>query len=301
MSSLFNPDNTLGAAFIGYSVSCIIFGIFTIQTISYFINYKKDTSNLKLLFIHQILIAHAMYHYMISLFGFPLLVISEPIIWSLVTQVVVGAVTATIVKICFVIRVWKSWTVGAFHLNSILDIAKIKVVGSLALAMSVLSDLSIAVALCYYLRKLRTGYKESDSLLNTLVQYALNSGAITSIMSILTLILYDVRPLTFQYIAVYVVYSKMFAVSLMGALGTRKLVADNIRETLTQTNGATQHFAMLSIMDSLPPSYAGPHTMQALAQPSSDVATDESTATLNSKSTSTLRLQPLRREAGDAS
>ncbi|KIK70199.1 hypothetical protein GYMLUDRAFT_34691 [Collybiopsis luxurians FD-317 M1] len=339
MSFLFNLGTTLGAAFIGYSISCIIFGISTMQTISYFIHYRRDPLNLKILvgfiwcteLIHQSLIAHALYHYTVSLFGSPLAVVSEPVIWSLVTQVLVGAISGSIVKICFIIRVWKfsnhnifvtaslsivviaqigsilAWVVGAFRLKNILDSASIKVVASLSLGMGALADLLIAVALCYYLRKLRTGYKESDSLLNTLVQYALNSGAITSVLSVMTLILYDARTLTFQYMAVYFVLSKMFAVSLMGALGTRKLVANNITEHFTQTNGmATHHFAMLSVMDSLPPTvsivdsippnYTEPRAIQASTQ-ASDTDLEFNAWNLDDKSTP--RLQPLRRKTED--
>ncbi|KAF5364552.1 hypothetical protein D9757_011804 [Collybiopsis confluens] len=74
MSSFLNLDDTLGAAFIGYSVSCVIFGIFTMQAMSYFVTYRADPWRLKVLvgfiwcieFVHQSLISHALYHYTIS-------------------------------------------------------------------------------------------------------------------------------------------------------------------------------------------------------------------------------------------
>ncbi|KAJ3916149.1 hypothetical protein F5877DRAFT_69282 [Lentinula edodes] len=247
MSLTFDLNDTLGAAFIGYSISCVIFGIFTTQAISFYHRYRTDPLNLKILVG------------VVWLFGSPIAVFTEPVEWSLVTQVLVGAISGSIVKACFVVRVWRfsnrnkivttalavvilvqiemmgwvlkftlkgcilgslmylsrqhvtndvyitAYEVGAFHLQNILDIAKIKVVASLALATGALADFLIAVALCYYLRKLRTGYRD-------LVQYALNTGALTSTMSILTLVLdinqYDARTSTFQYMGVYFVLSK---------------------------------------------------------------------------------------------
>ncbi|KAF5357568.1 hypothetical protein D9757_011802 [Collybiopsis confluens] len=47
--TMLNLDDTLGAAFIGYTVSCIIFGVFTMQSISYFVNYRADSWSLKML------------------------------------------------------------------------------------------------------------------------------------------------------------------------------------------------------------------------------------------------------------
>ncbi|KAJ3889859.1 hypothetical protein GG344DRAFT_66745 [Lentinula edodes] len=282
MSLTFDLNDTLGAAFIGYSISCVIFGIFTTQAISFYHRYRTDPLNLKILVG------------VVWLFGSPIAVFTEPVEWSLVTQVLVGAISGSIVKasrleinrnkivttaLAVVILVqiemmgWvlkftlkgcilgslmylsrqhvtndvyiTAYEVGAFHLQNILDIAKIKVVASLALATGALADFLIAVALCYYLRKLRTGYREfviePDSLLNSLVQYALNTGALTSTMSILTLVLdinqYDARTSTFQYMGVYFVLSKMFAVSFMCALSTRKQVTGKVGDEYAYTNG----------------------------------------------------------------
>ncbi|KIK55992.1 hypothetical protein GYMLUDRAFT_62270 [Collybiopsis luxurians FD-317 M1] len=44
-----NPNNTLGPGFIRYNIVCIIFEISTMQTISYFISYRKDSLNLTIL------------------------------------------------------------------------------------------------------------------------------------------------------------------------------------------------------------------------------------------------------------
>ncbi|GAW02961.1 hypothetical protein LENED_004642 [Lentinula edodes] len=94
---------------------------------------------------------------------------------STATLIMVSTVSGSIVKL--------------LQLQNALGLASIKDVASGALATGALGDILLALAMCYYLRKWRTGYQEPDSLLNRLVHYALNTGVMTSTMSVLTLIL----------------------------------------------------------------------------------------------------------------
>ncbi|KAJ4474947.1 hypothetical protein J3R30DRAFT_3505095 [Lentinula aciculospora] len=74
MAAVLDLNDTLGAAFIDYSIFCIVFGIFTTQGINFFHRYRTDPVNLKILvavvwiteFVHQTLVAHALYHYTVS-------------------------------------------------------------------------------------------------------------------------------------------------------------------------------------------------------------------------------------------
>ncbi|GAW02699.1 hypothetical protein LENED_004367 [Lentinula edodes] len=281
-----NPDNTLGAAFIGYSFACAVFGVLTAQVTNYYQTFVADPKQLRILvgivwylsleLIHVILISHALYHYTITLFGSMLEMITGHVVWSLVTQVLVAGISGSIVKLCFVLRVWRfsrrnvfitglifivvlvqfgfiigscksnhaasspsnlfgivkiiAYTIAAYQIQSFLDLPKLQVLGSIALATGALGDVLTAVALIFYLRKLRTGYTEPDSLVNNLTGYAIHTGAFTSAMTLLTLIFYDAYPNTFQYMAVYFVVSKTFAVSLMCTLNTRKQVAGRALE-----------------------------------------------------------------------
>ncbi|KAJ3863332.1 hypothetical protein EV359DRAFT_64880 [Lentinula novae-zelandiae] len=241
-----NPDNTLGAALIGYSFACAVFGVLTAQVTNYYQTFVADPKQLRILaslnfrtilsrsleLIHVILISHALYHYTITLFGSILEMITSHVVWSLVTQVLVAGISGSIVKLCFVLRVWRfsrrnvfitglifivvlvqfgfiiAYTIAAYQIQSLLDLPKLNVLGSIALATGALGDVITAVALIFYLRKLRTGYTEPDSLVNNLTGYAIHTGAFTSAMTLLTLIFFDASPHTFQYMAVYFVVSK---------------------------------------------------------------------------------------------
>ncbi|KAJ4467258.1 hypothetical protein J3R30DRAFT_3718162 [Lentinula aciculospora] len=244
-----NPDNTFGAAFIGYSFACAVLGILTSQVSNYYQKFVADPKPVKILvgiiwsleLLHVILISHALYHYTISLFSSVLEMITEHVIWSLVTQVLVAAISGDIVKICFVLRVWRfsrrnifitgiiftvflvqfgliiAFIVAAYNLQSLLELSKLNVLGSMALVTGALGDVLTAITLSFYLRRLRTGYREPDSLVNNLTGYAINTGALTSTMSLLTLIL-----VRHKYHA--------FAVSLMCTLNTRKQIGGRALE-----------------------------------------------------------------------
>ena len=55
---------------------------------------------------------------------------------------------------------------ASFHLDSLANIEDMKVIGTLSLALGMATDFVIALALCYFLRRLRTGYRKYVPLLN---------------------------------------------------------------------------------------------------------------------------------------
>nr|GAT49510.1 predicted protein [Mycena chlorophos] len=110
-ASLFPPgdtiDNTLGAAFIGFAVSCAAFGMCTNQALTYFSRYPGDRLVYKLVVsviwvlaaIDQAFIGHAVYFYTITNYANPL-VLLEHVAWTLIVQIIVGASVGTIVRLC---------------------------------------------------------------------------------------------------------------------------------------------------------------------------------------------------------
>ncbi|OSD05309.1 hypothetical protein PYCCODRAFT_1223990 [Trametes coccinea BRFM310] len=113
------------------------------------------------------------------------------------------------------------FTVKAFHIPSLATVGSLKLVGSIALGLGMATDVITAAALCYFLRGLKTGYHRDDSIVNTLTLYAINTGVITSLS---TLILYDLMPTNFIFMAFYFVLSKVYANSFFAALNTRRSV-----------------------------------------------------------------------------
>ncbi|KAF9465362.1 hypothetical protein BDZ94DRAFT_394202 [Collybia nuda] len=249
-------DSTLGAASIGFSVSCVVFGVLSTQAFTYFQKYPSDRPAYKVLvatlwsleLLDQIFIGYSVYFYTITNYGNPLALITSSIVWTLIVQVMLGACVGTIVKACFTMRVWRFsdrnifvtgficlliatqfglaivYTAQAFQLSSLKDVHKLKFIATLALGAGVLTDFCIAIALCYFLRKLRTGYRGSDSLVNSLTIYAINTGALTSAISLCTVLLVNTHSDAFYFMASYFVLGKLYAISFLCALNTRKII-----------------------------------------------------------------------------
>ncbi|THU90324.1 hypothetical protein K435DRAFT_841531 [Dendrothele bispora CBS 962.96] len=264
-------DNTLGAVLVGFAVACCVYGILITQVFTYFSNYPGDRPIYKLLVLFllvletadQCLIGHILYFYGVTNFANVRALLAARVTWSFILQQTLGAIVGTTVKFMFGLRVWRfsehnffitglilsttlgglgtalAFTVKAFKLPSVFSVIQLRTLGSISLGVGVITDIVIAVSLCYFLNKLRTGYRQSDTLVNSLVRYAINTGALTSAISLSTLILYNVMPTNMIFIATFFVLSKLYAISFMATLNTRRIVRGKgtDRQGTTATNG----------------------------------------------------------------
>ncbi|KAG2033437.1 hypothetical protein BDR03DRAFT_902540 [Suillus americanus] len=188
-------------------------------------------------------------------------------------QAVVGA----IVKACFTLRVWRfsyrNWwltgflfsmvlaqlgtatvfTVKCFELPSITRMITLRSLGSLSLGIGVGTDMCIAAALCVYLQKMRSSHSTADSMINTLTIYAVNTGLLTSTISLSTLVLFNTMPTNFVFICLYFVLSKLYAISFLATLNTRKIIRGRGTDP---EGGKAASFSMVN--DSMQPSVRMP-------------------------------------------
>ncbi|KAF8238075.1 hypothetical protein L208DRAFT_1355580 [Tricholoma matsutake] len=244
-------DSTLGAASVGFFISSVVFGVLTSQAFTYFRRYPLDKPAYKVLvaalwgleLVDQIFVGYAVYVYVVTNFQNPLFLIVEKIVWPLVTQVGVGALIGCVVRVCFAMRVWRFSNRNIVVTGSLLIIILVsfgkslevflspitmnvlillQTFATLALSTGVAADTFTAVALCFYLRRLRTGHKKSDSLVNSLTIYAVNTGALTSLFSTMVMVLYNRFPNAFYFMGTYFVLSQLYALSFFCTLNTRK-------------------------------------------------------------------------------
>ncbi|EIW76005.1 hypothetical protein CONPUDRAFT_139920 [Coniophora puteana RWD-64-598 SS2] len=265
-------DSIVQGPLCGTLATMFLYGINCIQTFFYVQNYSKDRWHLKLLVAvimtletaHTILSIHYTEYYLIENFGN-----DEALgiaVWSLPASFIVGFLLAFIVEIVFIWRVWRlcfklyfvSFLVflaivrlGLEWANSILNLKyrvwetfRPHVVVTLTTRgfLAAFLDALIASALCYYLHKLRTGMKRTDSIINWLVFYAINTGAITSLVAISVPILVSrlrlvciigFTPNSFKFLrlptslaftGVVEAQSKLYAVSLLASLNSRRIL-----------------------------------------------------------------------------
>ncbi|KAH9080266.1 hypothetical protein EDB83DRAFT_2513186 [Lactarius deliciosus] len=246
--------NTIGAVVLGWGISSLIFGMLCIQVWTYYQRYPNDHWSYKVLVLalwalealHQIFVGHIVWFYLVENFGSSLVFLRPPV-WTLSAQTLLGSLIGTIVKICFGMRVWKFsrgnylvtgliismavaqfataivYTLRTFHLL-VAQADQIKTIGSAALSLGMVTDVFTAASLSYFLHKMRTGFKRSDTLINRLIIYSVNTGALTSVFSAAVLASYNLMPSNLIYIALYFVLSKLFANSCVGTLNTRRFI-----------------------------------------------------------------------------
>ncbi|GAV99604.1 hypothetical protein LENED_001071 [Lentinula edodes] len=196
---------------------------------------------------------------------------------SFILQQTLGSVVGTIVKISFALRVWRFsqrnfwitglimvlaigglslsivFTVKSFMLPDVFSVVRLRVLGTIALGVGVLTDIVTALALCYFLNKLRTGYRQSDSLVSSLIKYAINTGALTSVISVTTVVLYNLMPSNLIFIAVFFILSKLYAISFMATLNTRRVVRGRGTDKQNTTTNRTNMFHLGTRVPSMGP------------------------------------------------
>ncbi|KAH8834971.1 hypothetical protein DL96DRAFT_1701980 [Flagelloscypha sp. PMI_526] len=236
-------DDTLGAQAIAFGVSCVLFGILSIQVLLYFRAFSDDAGWVRMVvvlvwileFVDQYFITKSTYYYTVSMWGnLAGLVVDKPLCESFRSirwpclylavqlQQTFGTIVGTIVKTVFTIRIWRFsnrnyfvtglnaavilvqfalgmvYTKRAFDENTFLNIGNLKNTANEALAVGAAADFLVAVTLTWYFSQLKTGYTESDNLVNKLILYGLGTGAISGFLSLLTLVLYNVRTQSFM-------------------------------------------------------------------------------------------------------
>ncbi|KAF9046171.1 hypothetical protein BJ165DRAFT_1602461 [Panaeolus papilionaceus] len=142
----------------------------------------------------------------------------------------------------------------AFALPSVFAVHQLQTLGTISLATGVATDFVTAVALCYFLNRLRTGLKTSDNLVNSLCRYAINTGVLTSGVSLTVLILYNVMPTSNLYfIATYFTLSKLYAISFMATLNTRRSIRGRGTDEQGEVSNNTNMFHLGTRMPSMGP------------------------------------------------
>ncbi|KAH7907171.1 hypothetical protein BJ138DRAFT_1093049 [Hygrophoropsis aurantiaca] len=246
----------------GTLTTMLLYGMICMQTFFYFQNYPDDRRGIKVLVgciwiletAHTALSIHFIEFYLIMNFSDSTTL--EYAVWSMPATYFIGFFIAYAVNLCFIWRIWllskKRW-IGI----CLVILATIRLgfgLGNCSLSfrysawkefrahvfptmvtgwvISAVVDTLIASSLCYYLHKRRTGMKRTDSIINRLLLYSINTGAITSFFAILVIIMFLGLPTTLAFIGFVQVQSKFYAVSLFATLNTRKSTVESANKAV---------------------------------------------------------------------
>ncbi|KAF9222065.1 hypothetical protein BS17DRAFT_784363 [Gyrodon lividus] len=252
-------DNTFGAFLIGVVISATLYGVTCVQTWYYYGHYPSDPWYIKLLVAvvlasdtcHQALITHSLYIYLIKDFGiFQDLV---DLVWSLVIEVLFNGFTALMVQSFLAMRVYRLsnksllatgsvmllvigefvlvlvYVAKAIHIQTFAALTELEALSKAINGVAVAGDVLIAVLLCSLLQRSRTGFRRSDTMINKLILFSINTGLLTSVCAIASLVSISVWPDTFIYIAFYFSLGRLYCNSLLATLNARKGIRNDSR------------------------------------------------------------------------
>ncbi|KAI0075592.1 hypothetical protein K474DRAFT_1371215 [Panus rudis PR-1116 ss-1] len=283
--------SALGPLLLGGLVSTGLYGITCTQTFVYYQRNSSDRLAWKLVVftlwildtLDVALNGHILYYYLVANFANPLALASP--VWSLLIHVTVTGVSNFLVRGMFTRKVWRlshgNWlltgficavslldlvcsiviTVKAFH-ATFAGIQTFSTLLYLDFAAVFTADTTVALSLCYYLHVSRTGIKSTDSLINVLMLYTVNTGLLTAIDATAGLVMFAAIPNSLIYVAFYLQLSKLYVNAYLATLNAR----DTLRER-------TEEFVSihLSHLSRQPGSLADPPSSLAPSQISSPV------------------------------
>ncbi|KAI0327040.1 hypothetical protein GY45DRAFT_1373509 [Cubamyces sp. BRFM 1775] len=249
-------ENTFGAWLVCASVGCMLFGLTTHQTYRYFRLYPYDTKGLKIMVValflldlfHTITNIHICYYYLVSNYLRPTALFSG--VWSLRLSITETGLMMVLSHSFFLRRIFLlggkrllpvaligllmvsefafavAVTVMTFVLVTFEAFRRYQWMIWAMLGNAVLVDLVITCFLILYLQRSRTGFKRTDSMVDILMVYTINTGLSTSIVTVPAMICSIVMPDNLIWSSLYVVASKMYANSLLAVLNSRRSILD---------------------------------------------------------------------------
>jgi len=235
-------------------VAAVLYGVTCVQALYYY-THQNDGWYLQLsvtavvIFdtIHQALITHTVYTYTITDWGNPDQL--QLIVWSLLVEVIFTGLTALIVQGFLTMRIWRLSNrniyitgtsviliIGGFvtlivyvaRALQFVTLSSLERVKGESISVNVLgaaADLFIAGMLCSLLNVSRTGFRRSDAIINRLILFTVNTGLLTSLCALASLISILAAPNTYIYIAFFFCLGRLYTNSLLASLNARKVLA----------------------------------------------------------------------------
>ncbi|KAG1753539.1 uncharacterized protein EDB91DRAFT_1242522 [Suillus paluster] len=242
--------NTFGALFIGAILAAVLFGLSNVQAFLYFqthggtgITFHKLVVIWLWIFdaLHLALIIHSVYYYLVI--NYANIGALTEIVWSFKFQIAIDVVLIYGVHIMYVHRIWivskgrsrtlptivcilvvlvsgpaiaAAWAVYQCHVFT--DLVGIEWATFMAFGTTVSVDFLIASSLCYLLAASRTGFSNTDSFITKLMAYTINTGCLTSLFSLTTMITCAVMPHNFVFLGLEFLVTKLYVNSFFALL-----------------------------------------------------------------------------------
>ncbi|CAK5271954.1 unnamed protein product [Mycena citricolor] len=257
-SAMGEYDTRLGALCVAYMLAWGLYGVMSIQSYRYYHIFVKDPLWIKTLVgglwvletLQLALIGSFLYFWVITNYANPAILADTT--WTYNIGILITNTIVIIVQLFLARRVWilskKNYLltgviialslcyyglelevkVRTFQLVKVELFYKFQTTASVGLGCAAVADLIIAVSLSWYLLRSRTGMEVTDSVVNKLILYAMNTGTLTAIVVLVDMVCFLTMPKNLIHIAFNVVSGKLYTNSLLATLNYRDTVRSQI-------------------------------------------------------------------------
>ncbi|KZT37194.1 hypothetical protein SISSUDRAFT_882538 [Sistotremastrum suecicum HHB10207 ss-3] len=255
-TELSSKNGQLGPGLIGALVTMMLYGILTDQCYTYYRQFPQDHTSHRVLVaflwlidtFHVAVMSHAAYWYFVTNYGNP-----DPFefaVWSLILTWMLNILVAFIVQLYFTWRIhqvsgnkwWLTISITtlvllhcAFGMENVVILFvdhRVGLLRSITLGsavpwavFTVLSDMAISGSLCFLLSGKKTGFRDTNSLIDSLMIFAINRSLLTCAVAILEIICFVTLPNSLAFIGVDLISGKLYSNSLLATLNARKSLA----------------------------------------------------------------------------
>jgi len=280
------PDlsRTYGAAMIGLLFATFLQGVLTVQTYIYYESFPEDSLKMKLLVacvwiidtLHLGLISQAVYYYLVTNWGNTSVLMSST--WELDVHLAIVALATIVCQSFFLHRIWifskrnkiLTGILGCMCLSSLgISIAvSVQLVQASSVSQSerpgkgpfgaptsetitafclgASVDLILAFLLCFYLRRGRSGFEKTNSLISRIIQYTIATGLLTSLYAFGCVITYFAIPRTFIFIAMHFSLGRLYTNALLVTLNSRRKLRANMQRSYPGQGSVSMGFGQQS-------------------------------------------------------
>ncbi|GJE90358.1 hypothetical protein PsYK624_064890 [Phanerochaete sordida] len=249
----------------------ILFGIFTAQVYFYWNTYEKDSRFVRnfvlalwiLEALHTTFCICMLYTYFINHFGDANEV--EVIVWSAVATVFLEIIIVSLTQAFYIYRIWKlskrNFLVASIPALALLARVVLGYVAAgflvsyktwtafreergpqltlnVALSCGGFVDLVTTGLLSYFLWRSRTSFPRTRHVVDRLLHFALNTGALTMIFSMAILFTYNLVTTSLLWAGMVEIVSKLYANSMLAMLNARNNIRNASASAQHDTSGS---------------------------------------------------------------
>ncbi|KAJ7617239.1 hypothetical protein FB45DRAFT_933706, partial [Roridomyces roridus] len=146
--------------------------------------------------------------------------------WILCSVIILLSLLFFVFELVAVVRMFQLQELALFY--------KFEWISSVGLACASTADALIAVSLCWYLMKTRTGIQtRTNSIVTRLMLYAINTGLLTSVVVLMDMICFLTMPDNLIHLSFNIMAGKLYSNSLLATLNFRDSIRKRNKDGIT--------------------------------------------------------------------